>query len=103
MHVIQSPAMSASEVPDDPFPSAKVPPRLRIVHLEDDDLDAAVVLRELQRAGIVCDVIRVSTGAAYEQALTSSPPDLILSNNRIRGCDGLVALHRARDRAPGVP
>jgi PAS domain S-box-containing protein len=74
-----------------------------ILILEDYPDDAELVERELRRGGILFVSKRVETGQAFAQALSDSPPELILSDYRLREFDGLQALEMARRRCPDVP
>lgn len=97
-----------SEVPDALPPFAEdgarpAPAPMRILLLEDDPADAALITRELDRAGIICTVSHVSSGDGFLKALGDPAPDIILSDFSVPGFHGLTALQRANVLAPGVP
>ena len=46
---------------------------LRILHLEDDPLDAELMLTTLTDAGIGCEILRVDTESSFCSAITASP------------------------------
>ena len=76
---------------------------LRILSLEDCDLDAELILRELTEGGIEFVPTRVQTGADFERAITEIQPGLILADYKLPTFDGAQALAMARERCPDVP
>jgi signal transduction histidine kinase len=77
---------------------------LRILHLEDDATDSALVREALEAGGFACEVTRVDTEAAFSTALDRGGGfDLILADNTLPSFDGLSALRLARERRPEVP
>ncbi len=77
--------------------------QLRLLHLEDDRVDAALVLDMLARDGIVCEVVRVETRAEYCEQLAAHAFDLILSDDTLPSFDGASAFTLARERRPDTP
>jgi diguanylate cyclase (GGDEF)-like protein/PAS domain S-box-containing protein len=77
--------------------------RLRVLHLEDNDSDAALVAALLRKDGLDCQVLRVETRAEFEAALRDASLDLIISDYTLPGFDGLAALQIARSRRPEIP
>jgi signal transduction histidine kinase len=75
---------------------------LNIVLLEDDDSDAALVLRELRRAGVGFVVARAATRAEFLAGLKAAP-DLVLSDYSLPAFDGMSALALAQQLCPDVP
>jgi CheY-like chemotaxis protein len=76
---------------------------LRVLHLEDDPLDAELIENELRGHGIACSITRVYARAPFEAALKEGPGDLILSDSKLPGFDTLLALTMVRQRCPEVP
>jgi CheY-like chemotaxis protein len=76
---------------------------LRILHLEDDESDGALVDRALHKAGLPSTTTRVATGAAFLEALGSGSFDLILSDFSLPDFDGLKALAAVRGQNTDVP
>src|SRR5215813_6041001 len=76
---------------------------LRILHLEDDPADAALVSDVLEAGGIACRITRVETGPDFTAALDTAAFDLILADFSLPSFDGLSALDIARERAPDLP
>jgi PAS domain S-box-containing protein len=80
-----------------------MPGKALILLLEDSSDDAEMVERELRQAGIIFESKRMETEAAFARALLRAEPDLILSDYRLGGFDGLKALAMARRQFPEVP
>ncbi len=86
---------ASSKPVEDPSP-------LRILMLEDSADDAAIVLRELRRAGVDFEVTRVDGEEAFLAGLDGAW-DLILADYRLPGYNALAALRAVRDRCQTVP
>ena len=78
-------------------------PPLRILHLEGDPLDAALVEELLQREGVVCHVVRVDTEAAFVRGLDEGAVDVVLADLTLASFDGLSALSVTRKKHPELP
>jgi diguanylate cyclase (GGDEF)-like protein len=76
---------------------------LRLVMVEDSVADAELTLWRLKQGGYACKFQRVVTEAEMRAALSSSRPDLILSDFSLPEFDGMSALEIARAVAPDVP
>lgn len=76
---------------------------IRILHLEDDPLDAELIQRRLAEDGLACRIERVDTEAGFLKALENGAVDLVLADFSLPGCDGLDALRLARQVAPDIP
>jgi signal transduction histidine kinase len=76
---------------------------LRILHLEDDENDAALVQATLGAGSILSTTRRVHTRDAFDAALDGGEIDLILSDYSMPGFDGISALKMAHSRCPEVP
>jgi len=79
------------------------PPPLRILHLEDDLNDAALIKSTLAAGGVPCATTRVHTQEAFVAALEDGEVDLILSDYTLPEFDGLSAMEIARIKCPDVP
>jgi signal transduction histidine kinase len=67
--------------------------RLRVLHLEDSELDHQLTMAHLRRGGITVDAVRVDTEAEFLQALEPGQEwDAIISDYNLPGFSGLVAL-----------
>ncbi len=76
---------------------------LKILHLEDDPLDAELLHSSLSEAGIPCEIERVDTESSFRVALDRGGFDLIVSDFSLPAFDGKSALGLARVRAPEIP
>ena len=76
---------------------------LRILHLEDDPNDAALVLSTLRTAGILCTATRVQTQGDFVAELEDGSTDLVISDYSLPTFDGLSATKIVRDRWPELP
>lgn len=78
--------------------------RIRILHLEDDSLDAELVRAMLLSGNISCQIERVATREDYEERLAGHVHyDLILSDFNLPGYDGSAAMALARQLRPETP
>jgi len=73
-----------------------MPTPVRLLHLEDAELDHALVVAHLQRCGLVLQVERVDTQPQFEAAL-AQPWDLVISDYHLPGFSGLDALRLLRE------
>ena len=76
---------------------------LRLLHLEDNPVDADLVMETLAESGLVCTAHRVETRSAFLSALKEGAYDLILADYSLPGFDGISALALARQHAPDIP
>ena len=75
----------------------------RVLHLEDDPLDAALVEATLRDDGVLCEIVRVETRQAFDAALQAGGFDLILADYNLPGFDGVSAQASAAQIHPDVP
>jgi len=92
--------MPNTSIEDD---SRHSPLPLRIVHLEDDAADAALIAWTLCTAGIQCRVTRVENETNYAAALRQGNVDLILSDCSVPGFSGVAALQMAQAANVSAP
>lgn len=78
-------------------------PSIRLLHLDDDPSDAELIRRRLQAAGLSCDILWVNCKEAFESALERESFDLVLSDYKLPGYDGLSALRHVREKQPELP
>ena len=78
-----------------PFP-------LRVLLLEDSEMDAKVVLHELRRTGYEPDWRRVENEVDYLSYLSTNP-DIILADYSMPQFDALRALHLMKERGMDIP
>src|ERR1700722_6271900 len=78
-------------------------PRLRILILEDNKLDAELCVGELKKAGFAFDADVVDTEGAFIANLQSRVYDLVLSDYRIPGWSGLDAFRALKQTGRDIP
>ncbi|MEY2656253.1 MAG: hypothetical protein RLZZ524_3281 [Pseudomonadota bacterium] len=83
-------------------PARPKPRPLRLLHLEDSELDHDLVVAHLRRSGIDPQVLRVDTEADYLAALDRHW-DAVLSDYNLPGFSGLTALDLLRARDTQMP
>jgi signal transduction histidine kinase len=76
---------------------------LRILHLEDDSTDAALIQSTLEAGGIACAITCVQTRKDFVAALERGGLDLILSDFTLPAFDGLTAMTIASTKWPSIP
>lgn len=76
---------------------------LKILHLEDNPLDAEYVSELLRLEGLEAECHRVETLAALTERLDSTAYDLVLSDFTLPGVDPVAALTLVRQRRPEIP
>jgi DNA-binding NtrC family response regulator len=78
-------------------------PPLRILHVEDNGLDAEFVARSLRQGGLSISVALVQTEKEFERELRSHPPDIVLVDYNLpqwKGMDALAVLRREKLEIP---
>src|SRR5260370_36477 len=76
---------------------------LRVRLVEDSEGDAALIRRELERAGYEPTVERVKEREAFKAALNAQPWDIIISDHTLPGYSGMAALAELRKTGKDVP
>jgi signal transduction histidine kinase len=76
---------------------------LRLLHLEDNPVDADLIVETLQQADIPCESRRVDRRETFVAALKEGEFDMILADYSLPDFDGIVALGLARRFSPEVP
>jgi two-component system cell cycle sensor histidine kinase/response regulator CckA len=76
---------------------------LRILHLEDNPNDAALIQSALEKGDISCNTTRVHTRAEFGAQLGRGCYDLILSDYSLPAFDGLSAVAIVRAQWPELP
>ncbi len=76
---------------------------LRILHLEDDPLDAELVMSALDAEGIPFDMVRVTTRSDFVAALQTGSFDMIFADYSLPAFDGLAALEISKEKCPDLP
>ncbi|MEW6196958.1 MAG: PAS domain S-box protein [Bacteroidota bacterium] len=76
---------------------------LKILLLEDSDLDAELLQHILSEEGIECSITRAANQKEFFSAINQFEFDVILSDNTLPDYDGLSALKYAREHKPHIP
>lgn len=77
--------------------------RLRILIVEDDPLDAELVVRELQKSGYDPEWQRVDTPEEFISRLIEGPPDVIISDHAMPQFSSAEALQRLQKSGLTIP
>ena len=75
---------------------------LRLLHLEDSELDHELTLANLRRAGSPVEALRVETRSEFEAQL-AGPWDVIVSDYNLPGFTGIQALEILRESGRSTP
>ena len=76
---------------------------LRVLVVEDRAEDAELTVRELRRAELDCETLRVDTAQAFRRALADFRPDIVLADYTVPGFGGMAALEILKTDAPDIP
>src|SRR5215831_10352421 len=76
---------------------------LKILLLEDNVADAALVAHQLESAGLLFRLRSIETEAELRQAMEAETPDLILSDHGLPSFSGFKALQIVRATHPNLP
>jgi len=76
---------------------------LKILNLEDSEIDAELIYETLRETWPNCSMMRVDTEAEFIQAIENGGVDVILADYSLPGFDGMAALHVSRQRFPEIP
>ncbi len=76
---------------------------LRLLHLEDSDLDHELVIHQLTEGGFQCVVRRAQKRDEFRQALEEGCNDIILADYSLPSFDGVSALKMAQEHCPDTP
>jgi signal transduction histidine kinase len=77
--------------------------KLSAVLLEDNQLDAALVLRAMRQGGFEVIATVVQDEAAFTRVLRTSAPEIVLADYNLPNWTGMEALKVLRREAPEVP
>lgn len=77
--------------------------KLRILHLEDNEIDHLLVAEVLRADGLRCEFVLAKSGQEFADALSLGGYDLIISDFSLPSYDGLAALSMAHERVAEIP
>jgi signal transduction histidine kinase len=84
-------------------PSADERPKLRSLLVEDNQLDAELVLRALSKGGFEVSAIIVQDEAAFADALHKDLPEIVLADYNLPNWKGMEALNVLRREGLDIP
>jgi PAS domain S-box-containing protein len=76
---------------------------LRVLHVEDDPVDAELVAQALRKGGFSSSVVVVQTEAAFERELRVHRPDVVLADYNLPQWQGMEALDVLRRAGLDIP
>jgi PAS domain S-box-containing protein len=76
---------------------------LRVLLIEDEEDDALLLRRELERGGYILHLLRVTTAEELSEALDTDSWDIILADYTLPRFDAPSALAMVRARLPDIP
>ncbi len=80
-----------------------MPLPIQLLMIEDNEMDAVLETRELQRSGLVLATTRVETESDLRAALSRQSWDIILCDFTLPGFNGADALRMAKELSPETP
>ena len=82
---------------------APAPGQLRVLHVEDNNLDAELVARALRKGGFEISVAVVQTEEAFERQLHLHRPDVVIVDYNLPQWKGIEALNVLRREELDIP
>lgn len=77
--------------------------KLKILHLEDVQSDAALIKMQLKKANINCEILLVDNRTDYVVALKNFSPDVILADHTLPSFNSLEALKILKETGKKIP
>src|SRR5271155_1160794 len=76
---------------------------LRVLHVEDNTLDAELAAEALRKGGFAATVAIVQTEAEFKQHLRSYNPDVVIADYSLPHWNGMKALEVLRRESTDIP
>jgi diguanylate cyclase (GGDEF)-like protein/PAS domain S-box-containing protein len=76
---------------------------IRLLHLEDDPLDAELIKDKLETEGLLCDITWVNSKETFESTLGRETFDIVLTDFNLPDYDGMAALRYVHEHQPELP
>jgi len=76
---------------------------LRILHVEDSDMDAELISQAVRKGGFLVTAVVVQTEAGFEQQLRAHPPDIVLADYNLPQWKGVEAVEVLRRHGLDIP
>src|SRR5690606_37309996 len=80
-----------------------LPPRMKILHLEDNPQDVELTREIFSEEWPGCSISAVCSRGDFLRELASGKHDVILSDFQMAGFNGMEALQLAREKQPATP
>jgi signal transduction histidine kinase len=77
--------------------------KLRVLHIEDNEDDSALILRALRKNNFEVESVLVDTSSDLQDALNGQGWDIVLSDHSMPNFDGLSALQQVAKHDPDLP
>jgi len=82
---------------------APLPGELRVLHVEDNELDAELVVQALRKGGFSVSVVVVQAEAEFERQLRLQRPDVVIADYNLPQWKGMEALEVLRREGLEIP
>ena len=79
------------------------PNEIRVLHVEDNDMDAELVAQALRQGGFAFSVVVVRTEAEFERQLRLHSPDVVIADYNLPQWKGMEALEVLRRAGLDIP
>ena len=79
------------------------PGQLRVLHVEDNEVDTELVAQALRKGGFSFSTVVVQTEAAFKEQLRLRLPDVVLADYNLPQWQGIEALEVLRHEALDIP
>lgn len=76
---------------------------IRLLHLEDDPLDAELIHKKLEAEALCCDITWVKSKQTFESALHEGAFDIVLTDFNLPDYNGMSALQYVHEHRPELP
>lgn len=79
------------------------PGELRVLHVEDNELDAELVAQALRRGGFSASIVVVQAAVEFERQLRSHRPDIVIADYNLPQWKGMEALEILQREGLDIP
>ncbi len=79
------------------------PNEIRVLHVEDNEMDAELVAQALRQGGFAFSVVVVQTEAEFERQLRLHSPDVVIADYNLPQWKGMEALEVLRRAGLDIP
>jgi CheY-like chemotaxis protein len=80
-----------------------LPNEIRVLHVEDNEVDAELVAQALRRGGFSVSVVVVQEEAEFERQLRLQSPDVVIADYNLPQWKGMEALEVLRRAGLDIP